>query len=239
VADPAARRAAEEALARWDTYADRPHSDARHEALYACVRSLRALLAEQGAGGADPRVSDTLRFADEVLSWLKWSDGALSGWPAPGTIAKVRESIRHALSSLSHPAPSPARDEVARLTALLHECNAVCLCGCPDGDHEADECGESCEHDDHECLRVPKSVLAYVETLRRTPARDEAAYLRDQIAARESTIATLNESLARAITASDEVREAAEALLRYHDACGMESSYGGALRTALAKRGGE
>ena len=44
-----ARRAAEEALARWDTYADRPHSDARHEALYACVRSLRALLAEREA----------------------------------------------------------------------------------------------------------------------------------------------------------------------------------------------
>ena len=45
----AARKAAEEALARWDTYADRPHSDARHEALYACVRSLRALLAEREA----------------------------------------------------------------------------------------------------------------------------------------------------------------------------------------------
>ena len=76
-------------------------------------------------------------------------------------------------SNFFTPAPSPARDEVARLTALLHECNAVCLCGCPDGDHEADECGESCGHDDHECVRVPKSVLAYVETLRRAPARDE------------------------------------------------------------------
>ena len=43
----AARKAAVEALALWDTFADRPHSDARHEALYACVRALRALLSEQ------------------------------------------------------------------------------------------------------------------------------------------------------------------------------------------------
>ena len=72
------------------------------------------------------------------------------------------------------PAPSPASDEVARLTALLHECNAVCLCGCPESEHESyGEDGESCGHDDHECLRVPRSVLAYVETLRRAPVRDE------------------------------------------------------------------
>jgi len=56
------------------------------------------------------------------------------------------------------------------LEALLRECNAVCLCGCPGGDHEADECGESCGNDEHECIRVAPAVLAYVNGLRSRPA---------------------------------------------------------------------
>lgn len=56
--------------------------------------------------------------------------------------------------------------EVARLTALLHEANAVCLCGCPDAEHEADECGEDCGHDDHECIRVAPAVLEIVQRYR-------------------------------------------------------------------------
>ncbi len=90
------------------------------------------------------------------------------------------------------------------------------------------------------------------------PARDEVAYLRDQIAAREATIATLNESLARAITARDEVREAAEAVVLWGEwdrelprgtVCRACANYGdeghrddcviGRLRNALAARGGE
>ena len=66
-----------------------------------------------------------------------------------------------------------AEASLAEREEALRECNAVCLCGCPDDDHEADECGESCGHDDHECIRVPRSVLAYVETLRGKPASDE------------------------------------------------------------------
>ena len=67
-----------------------------------------------------------------------------------------------------------AEASLAEREALLHECNAVCLCGCPESEHESyGEDGESCGHDDHECLRVPRSVLAYVETLRRAPVRDE------------------------------------------------------------------
>lgn len=58
---------------------------------------------------------------------------------------------------------------IDELTVLLRECNAVCLCGCPDSEHEADECGEDCGRDNHECIRVPKAVLAYVERLRSTP----------------------------------------------------------------------
>lgn len=55
----------------------------------------------------------------------------------------------------------------AALESLLRECNAVCLCGCPDAEHEsygAD--GESCGNDEHECIRVAPAVLAYVEDLR-------------------------------------------------------------------------
>lgn len=60
------------------------------------------------------------------------------------------------------------RAEVERLTGLLEECNAVCLCGCPAGEHESyGEDGESCGHDDHECIRVAPAVLAHVEALRK------------------------------------------------------------------------
>ena len=79
-----------------------------------------------------------------------------------------------------------AEASLAEREEALRECNAVCLCGCPDGDHEADECGESCGHDDHECVRVPKSVLAYVETLRRAPARDEVREAAEEWAAAEA-----------------------------------------------------
>ena len=79
-----------------------------------------------------------------------------------------------------------AEASLAEREEALRECNAVCLCGCPESEHEADECGESCGHDDHECIRVPRSVLAYVETLRRTPARDEVREAAEEWAAAEA-----------------------------------------------------
>ena len=129
----AARKAAEAALAEWEVESERAHSARRQAALYACVKALRAILAEQDGAGAKP-----------------------SG----------------------------------------------CLCRCPEtpGTHTATRCWDPAP----------------------SPAGDEVAYLRDQIAARESTIATLNESLARAITASDEVREAAEYIARCAG-CGRDS----------------
>lgn len=46
-------------------------------------------------------------------------------------------------------------------------CNTVCLCGCPDSEHESyDEDGESCEQDDHECIRVAPAVLEIVNRYR-------------------------------------------------------------------------
>lgn len=81
---------------------------------------------------------------------------------------RVRAALVEALEALlaAEPAP-PAGAEVARLTALLRECNAVCLCGCPESEHESyGEDGESCADEGHECIRVAKAVLAYVERLR-------------------------------------------------------------------------
>lgn len=64
------------------------------------------------------------------------------------------------------PAP-PAGAEVARLTALLRECNAVCLCGCPESEHESyGEDGESCADEGHECIRVAPAVLEIVQRYR-------------------------------------------------------------------------
>lgn len=78
------------------------------------------------------------------------------------------------------------------IEALLRECNAVCLCGCPAAEHEAvDEGAEQCEHEDHECIRVAPAVLEIVRRLRERLAtaereRDEARAERD----RAVTIAT-------------------------------------------------
>ena len=54
----------------------------------------------------DPRIAETLRLADEVLTWLKMDDGTPCEWPAEETIAKVRADIVAALASLSQPAPA-------------------------------------------------------------------------------------------------------------------------------------
>lgn len=58
---------------------------------------------------------------------------------------------------------------IDELTVLLRESNAVCLCGCPESEHESyGEDGESCADEGHECIRVAPAVLAYVERLRST-----------------------------------------------------------------------
>lgn len=107
---------------------------------------------------------------------LSWSDGATPSdranleriKSAAADIAQDHKILR-ALLAAGPGAKAPRYDRIAELESLLRECNAVCLCGCPDSEHEADECGESCGHDNHECIRVPKAVLAYVERLRSTP----------------------------------------------------------------------
>jgi hypothetical protein len=60
------------------------------------------------------------------------------------------------------------------LLAVCHESNAVCVCGCPDKDHESyGEEGEACQNEMHECIRTSKAVYAIVhalETLRKGQA---------------------------------------------------------------------
>lgn len=108
-------------------------------------------------GGAVTR-DEARRRAEEALAKT-----ALLGpiAPASSTWVSVRADDLAALL-----AGRPGHDRIGELEALLRECNAVCLCGCPDSEHEADECGESCGHDDHECIRVAPAVLAYVDKLR-------------------------------------------------------------------------
>ena len=176
---------------------------------------------------ADPdarrRAEDALRRVlanAAAIVRLSWSDGATPSdranleriKSAAADIAQDHKILR-ALLAAGPGAKAPGYDRIAELESLLRECNAVCLCGCPDSEHEADECGESCGHDNHECIRVAKAVLAYVERLRSTPPPP-----------------------------SDEVREAAEALL--DDYAGVEDmllpdTLEKVLRLRAALRGGQ
>ena len=57
--------------------------------------------------------------------------------------------------------------EKAALLEVLKESNAVCVCGCPNEQHENyGEDGEACEDDTHECNRASRAVLASVAKLR-------------------------------------------------------------------------
>src|ERR1017187_5478536 len=48
---------------------------------------------------------------------------------------------------------------IAALRAALAETTGVFLCGCPPEDHESyGEDGESCGHDDHECIRTCRAI---------------------------------------------------------------------------------
>jgi hypothetical protein len=69
--------------------------------------------------------------------------------------------------------------EAAALRERLNADNAVCLCGCPDGDHESyGEDGESCANEDHQCLRVAVGVQQVFAALRERLALADAAWQR-------------------------------------------------------------
>jgi hypothetical protein len=57
--------------------------------------------------------------------------------------------------------------ELRQLREVCAESNAVCVCGCPDAEHEhVDEGGECCGVDGHECVRTSVTVLAMLEQMR-------------------------------------------------------------------------
>ena len=110
-------------------------------------------------------LADARRRAEEALA--KWEGCRVcQTWKPVRSHALSLATALRALLAAGPEAKAPGHDRIAELESLLRECNAVCLCGCPDSEHEADECGESCGNDDHECIRVPRAVLAYVERLR-------------------------------------------------------------------------
>jgi hypothetical protein len=54
--------------------------------------------------------------------------------------------------------------------------NSVCICGCPNEDHENyGEEGEACEHEDHECIRVCHAAAQIADGYRKQIAELEAA----------------------------------------------------------------
>lgn len=131
-----------------------------------------------------PVASDARRRAEEALRRvlanaaaivrLSWSDGATPSdranleriKSAAADIAQDHK-ILSALLAAGPEAKAPGHDRIGELESLLRECNAVCLCGCPDSEHESyDEDGESCGQDDHECIRVAPAVLEIVNRYR-------------------------------------------------------------------------
>lgn len=68
---------------------------------------------------------------------------------------------------------------------------AVCICGCPDADHDNyDEDGEGCGNIEHQCLRVASGVLEIANGLRAQVAAKEDSLSMTRLA-RIQTLATL------------------------------------------------
>lgn len=105
-------------------------------------------------------LSEARREAEEALArWDALRDQPISEWRWDA-YQKCVDCLRSLLAATSD------------LEALLRECNAVCLCGCPASEHEAvDEGAEQCEHEDHECVRVAPAVLEIVGRPRPRPRR--------------------------------------------------------------------
>jgi hypothetical protein len=113
-------------------------------------------------------------------AWHEFYETGATLWTPDRENAEFEAERRYPTNEwIESPRLTAAEGRVAELESLLRECNAVCLCGCPDADHESyDEDGESCGNDEHECIRVAPAVLAYARKLRDTvrgsapPAQD-------------------------------------------------------------------
>lgn len=175
-----AHKRAEEALARYDEWCKRGDdeqewndlSDETVRIVCDVPSALRALLAETAPAPSDPDTATALLLA----VWDAWHR---EGHEPTETIHEVMDRLGDWRWNNGYDPHNPPNkpvppwpgirerdDEIARLTALLRECNAVCLCECPESEHEADESGESCGNDEHECIRVAPAVLEIVQRYR-------------------------------------------------------------------------
>lgn len=223
-------------------------SDARkraEEALRSCIRAMSDWAAQED--GLPDTAADAVEEALSALSLLasepaKGACADCGGCGGLGWILAGDEQlgcIDCNGKGTIEPAP-PAGAEVARLTALLRECNAVCLCGCPESEHESyGEDGESCADEGHECIRVAPAVLEIVQRYRVAlagtpaprPAQDAVkralVEMRDDLqrltgSANYGTVIRLTERLTGLIIdidaapAQDAVREAAETISRIY-----------------------
>jgi len=112
-------------------------------------------------------MTDARKRAEEALArWDALPSGDVDDLAAWDVARDGMERFRALLASEPE-TKHPGHDRIAELESLLRECNAVCLCGCPESEHESyGEDGESCGHDDHECIRVAPAVLEIVQRYR-------------------------------------------------------------------------
>ena len=103
------------------------------------------------------------KMAEEALArWDALPSGDVDDLAAWDVAREGMARLRALLASEPE-TKHPGHDRIAEFESLLRECNAVCLCGCPDAEHESyGEDGESCGDEEHECVRVAPAVLAYV-----------------------------------------------------------------------------
>lgn len=120
---------------------------------------------------------------------------------------------------------SALQSELATLRARLSECNAECICGCPESEHESlGEDGEQCDHEDHECIRSSPSVVGIIKDLR---AKLAAAEERARVAERER-----DEAMAHADTCADSLAMSEMATLKLQEERDRETEQ---LREVLRK----
>src|ERR1017187_9603380 len=113
---------------------------------------------------------------------------------------------------------------IAALRAALAETTGVFLCGCPPEDHESyGEDGESCGHDDHECIRTCRAIQTLYT--RRSAALKKAEEERDaQTRRADVTLAKMCDArdavVARATAAEAKLKKAEEENQNFRgDAC--------------------
>ena len=252
----AARKQAEEALTAWEVESERAHSARRQAALYACVKALRALLAEQPCehryASADVPAACAPPDSSEVYLDPPLRCGTFAEQPEAGATGETwpERHTRRLREACGRPEDWKPCASPEWLETMVSAPGWVCQ-----------SCGHGPEHPVHHGAKKPLGFPAP------SPARDEVreaaeewaaaeaeydavpAYSRDTDAfgrnmfrrqsARRRLLAALS-SARSAAPARDEVREAAEALRATHaeiarlDERDVASSYT-ALRALLPR----